>query len=291
MKLNTQNALDECGLKMYADDTVVYQSGIDSREAAVKLQHSVNLLERWCTVNQLTINIKKKKLMAFGSRSKVKKTKNVVIKLDGQKLNQVPSFKYLGMTLDGTLNFNHHITCTCRTVLHKLMLLSKMKRYLRDDTAISIYKSMILPYLDYADVIFDKAMSKDINKIQRLQNKCLRICLGEERRFSTDRAHKLTGTPFLVDRRKAHIRNFMYLRKRRVDLLNVREIRTRAHDAPLFNLKIPRCEAFKRSIGYAGALEWNNLPPQIRNTDSYKAFKYGQKNEMLRPLARINLVE
>ena len=81
----------------------------------------------------------------------------------------------------------------------------------------------------------------------------------------------------------------MYLRKSRVELLNHREIRTRAHDAALFDIGIPRCEAFKRSVGYAGALEWNSLTPQIRNTDTYLAFKYGQKNVMLQPLAQINL--
>ena len=69
----------------------------------------------------------------------------------------------------------------------------------------------------------------------------------------------------------------------------MREFRTRAHDAPLFDIKIPRCESFKRSIGYAGAVEWNSLTPEIRNTGSYVAFKYAQKKEMLRPLALIHL--
>ena len=81
----------------------------------------------------------------------------------------------------------------------------------------------------------------------------------------------------------------MYLRKSRDELLNVREIRTRAHDAPLFEMGIPRCEAYKRSVGYSGAVEWNNLPPPVRNTGSYLAFKYTQKKEMLEPLANINL--
>ena len=47
---------------------------------------------------------------------------------------------------------------------------------------------------DYADILFCKANKKDIDKLQMLQNKCLRICLGKERRFDMDRAHKLTNT-------------------------------------------------------------------------------------------------
>ena len=158
-----QEALDVCGLKLYADDTVIYRSGVDSREASIKLQRSINLFTEWCTANALTVNIKKTKIMAFGSRNKVKKAKDVVISMGNQKLKQVPSYKYLGMLLDSTLNFNQHISYVIRTVLHKLILLSKLKRYLNDNT-------------DYADVIFDKALNKDIKKLQTLQNKCLRIC-------------------------------------------------------------------------------------------------------------------
>ena len=96
---------------------------------------------------------------------------------------------------------------------------------------------MVLPYFDYAYVIFDRALYKDIDKLQRLQNRCLKICMGKDRRFGMDAVHKLANVPFLKDRRRAHVMNFMYGRKSNVHLLNRREIRTRAHDAPLFNVQ------------------------------------------------------
>ena len=288
---DVQGALNECKAKLYADDTVLYQSGLNSEEAAAKLQESVDLFANWCITNSLTINIAKTKIMAFGSRQKVKRAKKVVVKLGGEELKQVPSYKYLGMILDSTLNYNLHVNQVIRTVIHKLILLSKMKKYLMDDVALSIYKSMLLPYFDYADVIFDKALNKDIDKLQKLQNKCLNIFMGRERRFNNDAIHKLANVPFLKDRREAHVLNFMYIRKKDVHLLNCREIRTRAHDAPLFNITIPRCEAFKRSVGYFGALSWNELTPKIRNTDTLLAFKQIQKLKMLSPLARFQVFE
>ena len=81
----------------------------------------------------------------------------------------------------------------------------------------------------------------------------------------------------------------MYTRKAKGELLNRREIRTRAHDGPLFTVKIPRCEAFKRSVGYAGAVRWNDLTPTIRNTNTYKEFKQLQRKAMLLPLTRIQV--
>ena len=200
--------------------------------------------------------------MIFGSRSRVKNAKNVKISINNEIIQTVPSFKYLGILLDATLNYNLHISSVITTVIHKTTPLSKVKRYLCDKTAQQIYKSMILPYIDYADVVFANSNVSDIEKLQRLQNRCLKICSGRDRLFDTER---------------------------RKELLNAREIRTRAHDAPLFNVTIPRCEAFKRSVGYFGSVEWKELPPATRNINPYLAFKYLQKKTMLEPIALIQL--
>ena len=281
---DVQNAVGECGIKLYADDTVLYQSGVNGEDAGGKLQTCVDRFKYWCDKNVLTINAAKTKIMSFTSRSKVKKCKNTDVRVDGEKLKLVPSFKYLGLTLDSTLNFSQHIAQVIRLVCHKMILLARLKKYLREETALLIYKTMILPYFDYADVIFHKANMKELDKLQKLQNKCLRICLNRDRRFNTERAHTLSKVPFLKDRRTAHVRNFMYNRKGNRTLLNLREIRTRAHDAPLFNITIPQCEAFKRSVCYHGSAEWNSLPSHIRNIDNFPSFKLKQKNNMLIPV-------
>ena len=284
-----QGAVNGCKVKLYADDTVLYHSGIKVDEITQVLQNNMDNFDKWCEVNKLTVNTKKSKLMVFGSRSRVKKSKNAKIYLNGEILQRVPTFKYLGFTLDPTLTYNHHISSVLKTVLHKMVLLSKLKRYLNNNVALLIYKSMILPYFDYADVIYHKSNSGDLSKLQRLQNRCIRVCMGYDRYISTDRAHKVTGSPFLEDRSNAHTLNFMFIRKRNTNLLNTREIRTRAHDAPLFNVLIPRCEAFKRSVGYFGSEMWNSLKPALRNLKEYLAFKQVQKKEMLRPLDLIEL--
>ena len=51
----------------------------------------------------------KTKMMVFGTRHKVKKAKNVVLKLEGSQLQVVPTYKYLGFTLDSVLSFNYHV--------------------------------------------------------------------------------------------------------------------------------------------------------------------------------------
>ena len=260
------------------------QSGVGIDSISGELQTNLDRFSNWCAENKLTINTKKTKLMTFGTRERVKKSKRPQILINKVKLQTVPSFKYLGVLLDSTLTFNLHINSLIRTVSHKVSLLTKVKKYLSDGAALQIYKSMILPYIDYADVVFDKAYSRDLEKMQRLQNRCLKVCANRDRLFNTVQSHKLSNVPFLSDRRNAHKLNFMYKRLSRKELLNTKEIRTRAHDAPLFTVKIPRCEAFKRSVGYSGSVLWNELPPATRNSASYLEFKFGQKKAMFRSL-------
>ena len=163
-----QQAVGECGVKLYADDTVLYQCGVNGTEAGVKLQESVDKFVNWCDGNALTINASKTKLMAFATRSKVKKCKNVEVRIGEERLKMVPYFKYLGITLDSTLNFSKHISSVIQLICYKMTLLAKLKKYLKDETALLIYKTMLLPYFDYADVIFCKANKKDTDKLQTL---------------------------------------------------------------------------------------------------------------------------
>ena len=120
--------LNDCGVKLYADDTVLFQSGENCDQAERKLQASLNSFSMWCSQNALTINAKKTKIMSFGTRKKCKKA-NVTLK--GQKLQLVPTYKYLGVLLDSTLSYTNHTSTVLKCVHHKLYMLGRIKRYLK----------------------------------------------------------------------------------------------------------------------------------------------------------------
>ena len=72
---------------------------------------------------------------------------------------------------------------------------------------------MIVPYLDYGDVLFSTANIQKLDKLQRLQNKCLTICLNVHERTPSYTVHHTTGVAYLENRRISHLRNFMYTRE------------------------------------------------------------------------------
>ena len=74
----------------------------------------------------------------------------------------------------------------------------------------------------------------------------------------------------LNNRRTVHLRHFLFNRKHLSDntLNSENMVYTRAKAGPTFHVNKPNCEAYKRSICYSGGLEWNNLSPDIRNTEN-----------------------
>ena len=68
-----------------------------------------------------------------------------------------------------------------------------------ENTALKIYKSMIVPYFDYVDVIYNAASSEGLDKLQRLQNRCLKTCKELNMRFDTDKLYTITGISKLAE--------------------------------------------------------------------------------------------
>ena len=283
-----QQALNGVKVQLYADDTVLYISHANPAVARACLQVNLNRLHKWCAVNKLTLNPSKTKMMSFGTRHSIKKAKNCRLVLDSKEIQVVSTFKYLGFTLDTTLNFKAHTADVLKKVIHKRMLLTKIISFLNKDVAILIYKLMILPYFDYCDVIYATACANDLDKIQRLQNKCLKSCLNLHKLCNTDLVHSLAKCAPLPNRRETHICNFMFKRLSKEHLVDERDIQTRRHDAPLFKVDFPNKEPFKRSVKYHGSNTWNNLPVATRSIDDYFAFKHSQKKILIQAIPSIS---
>ena len=113
-------------LHLYADDTAVYCSDRHHLVAKNPVQMGLHNISRWCNNNKISINLKKTKSVIFGTRYMLKKFSNPKIELEGIVLENVGHYKYLGINLDSTLNFNKHMNCLLKTVSHKLFLLSKI---------------------------------------------------------------------------------------------------------------------------------------------------------------------
>ena len=190
--------LEGVNVNLYADDTVLYVSGKDVEICRGTLQDALGTFAEWCDRNALHINVAKTKSMLFGTAKRIKPVGKIEPKLKGAALQHVPSYKYLGVTLDSTLYFKLHLAGVIRTVSHKIYVLSRVRKFLMTRSALTVYKSMIMPYFDNADIAYEKASGVDLEKIQRLQNRALKVCLKVGRFEETEVIHRRSKIPPLT---------------------------------------------------------------------------------------------
>ena len=67
------------------------------------------------------------------------------------------------------------INTTHNKANHKVYLLKKIRLYVSRWVANQIYKTCILPILDYADFLVDSGNVYNIDKFNSIQKRCLRI--------------------------------------------------------------------------------------------------------------------
>ena len=97
-----------------------------------------------------------------------------VINVHGQSFKTTNVLKYLGVVLDSTLSFNDHLEL--RKALSKVLgVFSRARQALTLEAANRIYAAMVLPTLDYCDVVWQESSQGNDKVVERLQRKAARI--------------------------------------------------------------------------------------------------------------------
>ena len=193
-----------------ADDTVLLATGNDINDCKYNMQLDLVQLVQWCNRKKWSLNFKKTKCMLFGSRDKLKKSKCSKLLIRDVYIDFVHQYKYLGVILDSHLTLKKHLNNIIKITAHKINLLAKVRQYLTNNACINIYKTMILPYFDYANILFINSSKKLLDKLDPLQRRALRICLKTGDEMPEIILLKSTSTASLDKRRYAHLLNYMY---------------------------------------------------------------------------------
>ena len=198
------SVVKKCKYQLYADDTVIYNVSNDINISAQEVQQDLDRFIKWCTGNALTINIKKSKYVCYGLKSQTRKIQNHSLFMNGIKLDKVSSYKYLGIQLDMNLTFHKYLQDCIQRASYKIYIVAKIRYYIDINTALTIYKTMILPIFEYGDIAYDLADRKSLDKLQTLQNRALRICVNSDVHLSRIRLHQDCKISKLDVRRIAH---------------------------------------------------------------------------------------
>lgn len=157
----------------FADDTCILATGINTRYATIKLQHSLNKVSEWTKKWRIKLNETKSQHVNFTNL----RQNPLPLRINGQIVPYANSAKYLGMTLDARLRWKEHIKIKCKqlkTLRAKMEWLIGRNSHLSIRNKLLLYKQILKPVWLYGIQLWGCSKDSNVKDIQLFQNKVLR---------------------------------------------------------------------------------------------------------------------
>ena len=268
---------------MYADDIVIVSSGNTYEESANILRQDVAATSAWCNSNCLTINKKKTKVMRITRNRIGGVIPELVVHIGNNRLEDVKEYRYLGVNMDHRFTFKPQVTGMLRTISHKISLLGRIRKYMEENQSFLICTTMALPYFDYANFIVECTTGDLVKKLQKLQNRGLRVCRFNNmfERSSATELHVHFKIKFFDHRRYTQLLLMMYKQSKINGItVPIDQRRTRGDHKVKFeaNRNPNHFRSTDKSPLSRGIEAWNKLTADVQRSATSAQFKHEIKH-------------
>ena len=245
----------------------------------------LDLVGGWLNANKISLNIEKTKYMIF---SKSHCAHDIHTKIFGRDVNRTNSIKFLGVHLDERLNFTEHTNHIASKISKTIGIMNKV-RFLPSHVLCTLYHTMVAPYILYGIRAWYGCPNYNRNRIQVLQNKCIRIIKNLDRRTNTDSERKLLGILNVGNIYVQQVGQFMsniIFNSPNSEFNYIVSQSIPSHNYPtrnIDNLRPPRTDSTKcrHSMEYIGIIIWNQIPDVIKYAETPSSFKSKLKKHLL----------
>ena len=159
----------------FADDTCITYTSKNKKDLEVTINNDLASVSDWLKANRLSLNVSKTKLLIFHSKKKRIDQNEITVKLDGTTLTPTDYTIYLGMLIDENLSWDTHINKLCSKLARINGIISKLRHFIPKRTLISVYHALFHSQILYGCSAWSLSTLKNIQTINVLQKKCLRI--------------------------------------------------------------------------------------------------------------------
>ena len=178
---------------IYADDSTFLMSDCNDKDLESKVTTELSTLNEWFAANKFSLNLKKSNFMVFSPSLNKSPRLNLNIPTIDTPVNieQIPktdgdqSFKLLGIQVDERLNLKNHISNICKSLNRSLFFLSRVKHFLPLYCRKQLYFAHIHSILIYCLPLLSMAYKTDLNRLEKLQRKAVRIIFNANFRADT----------------------------------------------------------------------------------------------------------
>ena len=106
--------------------------------------------------------------------------------VDNAHTSKVINTKFLGLHIDGKLNWRAHITYLSKLLSRNAGVLNNLKIVFPKNVLNMLYSTLILPYLNYGILAWGNAARVHLDRLLLIQKRAIRIVCGANARSHTD---------------------------------------------------------------------------------------------------------
>lgn len=263
-----------CPSYNYADDITLSSHSTEISVIKNMLESAASQSLDWFNFNFMKANPSK-----FQSMCISRIYRDLEINVNGTSIKSTNSVKLLGVQIDNKLSFNEHVSLLCKKVGKQLNALCRMSRHLNERSLINIYNSFILSNFNYATTVWNLCGITNTRKIEKLQERALRIIYKDYESNYKD----------ILKRNKMSPLHFQRTRKLLIMMLKIMNDQAKPFEPDFFTftassydfrnqntLVKPNCKTSRygiQSFLFQGVDIWNKLPNEIRQLSELSSFK------------------
>ena len=154
-------------LSSFADDTRL-TGRVNGVNDASLLQTDLESVYQWADDNNASFNNKKFEVLRYGKDDTIKCTTSYTAP-DGTIITEKRHLRDLGVTMSADCSFKQHIDNMCQSAKNMCSWILRTFQSRSPDVMLTLWKSMVLPILDYCSQLWSPTKVGEIQQIEQVQ--------------------------------------------------------------------------------------------------------------------------
>ena len=280
---------------LFADDTTLYLSHRNLNYLSWCIEQDLQILSDWFRANLLTLNEQKSVSMTFKLNSTTggNRIKGCNIKVNGIALLDVTHARFLRIWIDSRLTWGNYLNKLLLQLKRNIHMLRTGRHSLSIHAKKVIYYSHVYSHLMYGLILWGNMLKQsDLVKLQKIQNKCLKLITGEEASPTNYHKHKMLRINEIIkftNGKHSHRVQHSHLPTRilecshfdeRNNSLEKKHDNNTRHKSSL-NLPSSTNSLYRRSFLYRSTSDYQSIPMSVKNIENELLFTKAYKKFLL----------
>ena len=292
------SAAKDVNITMFADDTSLNQEIKTASDIEDNLIPAFAKVYDWLRHNNLSLNAIKTEFMIIGSHHRVGRLDNTpestpyIVQVGDMMIKRVTKAKYLGLVVDENLSWDEHVEYRAKKS-RNIGIIKRTRSILPHELLTTLYMTLVEPHFRYCDIVWGQCNETLKDKLQTLQNRAARVICNRRFEDVGDHQELLNHLGWLNVRQLFSLDHGVFVFKAINGLIpdqfnemysksnTMHSHGTRAATTDCLFIERINLTAGQKSISVSVSKLWNEIPFDIRNSQSLNVFKKKYKEFLM----------